>query len=498
MRCRASTRTTSRRVRKKLHVFGRLPRATLACVLAAAAGLSLPAGAAHARPAQPEVQRRAVAAAPRALQQGATLTKTGIDVQSGSTTTAGHGDTVRWVNSYTNPNPSDNLAAATINDPIQGAGTAQTYVPGSLQAPPGFTKQWSTDNGTTFTTTDPGTATNVVRATNPMLPSPATGVTTTLPAPFDQASFTGGDGYTPILYTATINGKPVREAWNIFHHNLADQGARVVCTDLDTGGPCPTPTGASTTWPKPLNSSTPGGTTGDVNNTVIPQYVLTGSRLLYPGTTDGSTSPAHIGVGCIDLQTQSSCGLTTLLSTSGAYTLSGLVSGPNGLVYGTATNGQILCEDPTTSTPCAGQPYSIGLPPSANFPVDDMFGTMDVINGHIYTTESPTGGSAVLACFDPATNTTCTGWSTYKTVATTSGSNNAFLFNLFTDYNTAGTAIGVCTIVGANSTSPTVTPAEGTVVCYDFSGNSIAAPAGLQTLITTNWPGSNAAISPTR
>ncbi|WP_051830487.1 MULTISPECIES: DUF7617 domain-containing protein [Streptomyces] len=395
--------------------------------------------------------------------------------------------------SYTNPN--DNLAAARITDPIQGAGTAQTYVPGSLQAPPGFTKQWSTDNGATFTTTDPGTATNVVQATNPLLTSPATGLATPLPAPFGTIASTGGDGFTPILFTATINGQPVREAWNIFHHDLAGGPARVVCTDLDTSGPCPAPSGAATTWPKPLNSSTAGGTTGDLNNTFVPTYVLMGSRLLYPGTTDGSTSPARIGVGCIDLQSQSSCGFTQLLSTAGVTTLSGVVLAPNGKVYGAASNGQIVCEDPNTNTPCAGQPYSVGLPTSRIGFANDTTGALDVINGQVYITETAdSDGSSRLACLDPSTNGTCTGWSTPRTVATTTGGNTSFLLNVFADRNTAGTETGVCTIVGA--ITPAVTPAQGTPVCFDFAGSVLAAPPGLQTLVSTNLTGGDTLYSP--
>src|SRR4051794_28527310 len=56
--------------------------------------------------------------------------------------------------------------AATITDPIKGAPNGQTYVPDSLKVPPGWSRSWSTD-GTTFQSSDTGTATTAVRATTP-------------------------------------------------------------------------------------------------------------------------------------------------------------------------------------------------------------------------------------------------------------------------------------------------------------------------------------------
>jgi hypothetical protein len=74
-----------------------------------------------------------------------------------------HGDTVNWVISY-----ADNAGtgSATITDPITGAGTTQAYVPGSLQAPPGWIPSWST-GGTSFAGTEPASGTVAVQATNP-------------------------------------------------------------------------------------------------------------------------------------------------------------------------------------------------------------------------------------------------------------------------------------------------------------------------------------------
>ncbi|MER7702538.1 hypothetical protein ABTX81_06545 [Kitasatospora sp. NPDC097605] len=413
-----------------------------------------------------------------------TLSKTGTDLTTGSTTTTTQGDTVRWVVSMTNPENAP--VSTTITDVIQGGPGStpqtQTYVPGSLQAPPGFTKQWSTDGGTTFAPADAGTATNAVQATNPELSSPATGRVVPIPPPFKPINTaTGGDGFTPILYTATINGVPTPEAWNIYHHGFASP-ASVVCTDLLSNGPCPTPTGAPASWPQALNSSVPNGNIGDLGSTRSPTYVQSGSKLYYAAVS--RVTPRLIGIGCIDLQAQASCGFTPLQEGTGTV-IGGVVEVPGGFDYTVSGTGEILCYDRAANAPCGT--FNIGLPENegqGGFP-GDYVGTMTVINGKVYVTDTqrnPLG--SVMGCFDPSTNTACTGWATPKllVVPTTSGPTRAD--NVFAIYDSAGTATGVCTIVGGNYLE--VNPPIGTPVCFDLAGNPIAAPPGLQALVSTN------------
>ncbi|MFF2957237.1 hypothetical protein ACFVVU_38605, partial [Kitasatospora sp. NPDC057965] len=413
-----------------------------------------------------------------------TLEKTGTDLTTGSTTTTTHGDVIRWVVSATNP---DNVpVSTTVTDPIQGgpgsAPESQIYVPDTLQAPPGFTRQWSTDGGATFSTTDQGPATNVVQATNPRLSAPATGEVVPIPAPLTPVNTaTGGDGFTPILYTATINGVATPEAWNIYHHGFASP-ASVVCTDLSTSGPCPTPSGAPASWPQPLNSSVPNGTTGDLGSTRTPTYVQSGSKLYYAAVS--RVTPALIGIGCIDLQAQASCGFTPLQEGLGTV-IGGVVEVPGGFDYVVSGTGEILCYDRAANAPCGT--FEIGLPPNegqGGFP-GDYVGTMTVINGKVYVTDNQRAPlPSLMGCFDPATGLACAGWTVPKIVVTPLGVDPARVDNVFAIYNSSGTAIGVCTVVGG--VEGRVTPPVGTVVCFDFAGDPIAAPPGLQALVSTN------------
>ncbi|MFF8773633.1 hypothetical protein, partial [Kitasatospora sp. NPDC015120] len=464
----------------------------MAAFAAAVASLTAPAlaagpadGRAVAAAGRPAAPRPADHQAGRqGRQQPVTLEKTGTDLATGSTTTTAHGGTVRWVVSATNPETVP--VSTTVTDVIQGGPgstpQAQTYVPGSLQVPPGYSRQWSTDGGTTFATTDPGTATNAVRATNPRLSGPATGDVVQIPPPLTPVNTaTGGDGFTPILYTATINGVPTPEAWNIYHHGFSNE-ASVVCTDLLTNGPCPTPSGAPATWPQALNSSVAGETTGDLGSTRTPTYVQIGSKLYYAAIS--RLTLGLIGVGCIDLQTQASCGFTALQTGTGLV-VGGVVQAPNQLIYAVSGTGEILCFDPATNASCGT--FDIGLPPNEGQAVfsGDYAGIMRVVNGKIYVTDNtPAPLPTVMSCFDPSTNTACTGWAVPRTVVTPTGTEPARADNIFEAYDAAGTVIGVCTAVGGFYQE--VVPPVGTVVCFDPTGNPIAAPPGLQTLLMTN------------
>ncbi|MFB7470124.1 hypothetical protein, partial [Kitasatospora sp. NPDC056184] len=468
----------------------RLTRAALPLLLAlATASGSFAAPALAHAPSAPAAGGQAVpadggAARHPGRQQPVTLAKTGTDVTTGSTTQTTHGDTVRWVVSATNPDGAP--VSTTITDAIQGGPgstpQAQTYVPGSLQAPPGFTRQWSTDAGTTFSGTDQGTATNVVQATNPLLASPATGQVVQIPPPFTPVNTaTGGDGFTPILYTATINGVPTPEVWNIYHHGFSNT-ASVVCTDLLTNGPCPSPTGAPASWPQPLNSSVAGATTGDLGSTRTPTYVQSGSKLYYAAVS--RVTYAVIGVGCIDLQAQASCGFTPLQTGTGSV-VGGVVEAPNNLIYAVSGTGEILCYDPVANASCGTFP--IALPPNegqGGFG-GDFVGTMRVINGKIYLTNNQLAPlPTLMSCFDPVTNAACTGWSVPKIVVTPLGVAPARADNVFEMYDSAGTVTGVCSVVGGVYLA--VNPPVGTVVCFSLTGSPIAAPPGLQTLVSTN------------
>jgi hypothetical protein len=214
--------------------------AVSAVLIAVGAGAIQPLSALAAAPAS-------AAAAPADAPGASTLVKTAQNVTHPGQLPVAHGDTVNWTVGYHSAAAGD-PASATITDVVQGAGSGQSYVAGSLKVPPGWTPSWSTD-GTTFTSSDPGAATTAVRATNPAATSDGTSVRADLLPPVQAASrTTGGDGFTPILHR-TASGDV--EAWNIYHHS-GPAAPVVVCNDLSTNQAC-----AGGPWPRPLNT-TPG------------------------------------------------------------------------------------------------------------------------------------------------------------------------------------------------------------------------------------------------
>jgi hypothetical protein len=421
-----------------------------AALIAVAAG-SVQPGAAHAAATD---------------ASASTLTKTVRDITQPGRATAAHGDTVAWTIGYHGaatgaPSP------ATITDAVQGAGTAQSYVPGSLHVPPGWSPSWSTD-GTGFTATDQGAATVAVRASNPEVSGDATAVRGALLPPVQAATrSTGGDGFTPVLYRAPSGDV---EAWNIYHHT-GPAAPIVVCNDLSTGQPC---TGGP--WPRPLNTTAgPLGTgaTGNVYSPLTPQYVTDPGRpgvVYYPAVTATS-----VGVGCLDMGARANCGYVQLLASGGtpssANGLAGLVAA-GGDVYGVASTGQVICMVMASRTPCDGQPFAAIVPPNHDLPgaTYSLYqGAMVAAAGRVYASSSPQNGSTAagppaLGCFDPATGATCAGWTTPHPAGTSSAQ---YSYTAYASYGAGGDPDGVCT------TDSGGVPAT---FCYALDG-SAATPA---------------------
>ncbi|MBY8882280.1 DUF7617 domain-containing protein [Actinacidiphila acidipaludis] len=359
---------------------------------------------------------------------------------------------------------------------MQGAGSGQSYVPGSLTVPPGWTPSWSTD-GSTFTSSDPGAATTAVRATNPAATSDGTSVRADLLPPVQAATrSTGGDGFTPILYR---NPSGDVEAWNIYHHT-GPAVPLVVCNDLSTGQPC-----AGGPWPRPLNTTAGplgSGSTGNVYTPLTPQYVLDPGRpgvVYYPAVAAGA-----VGAGCLDMGARANCGFVPLLASNGspsrANGLAGLVAA-GGNVYGVASTGQVLCMDIAARTPCSGQPYAPIVPPNhdlTNTPNALYQGSAVVADGKVFASSAPQSGASTvngppaLGCFDPATQNVCAGWTTPHPAGPSA---SAYTYNAFTTFDTAGHATGVCT---ADSTG-----GAPTTSCYALDGSPATASAtGLDSL----------------
>ncbi|MFJ2032936.1 hypothetical protein [Streptosporangium sp. NPDC087985] len=306
---------------------------------------------------------------------------------------------------------------------------------------------------------------------------------------------TGMDGFVPFLHTTTGQGA-YTQAWVIAHHGYSSMTApRVSCVNVNTGGFCADASGNPTTWPKPLNinsGSLGSGNTGDLATTQIPQMVqASGSDVVYyPAVT---TQPVtgfpngSVGAGCLDMKKQTNCGYTPLAALTNVVGQSN-VNGLTGFVvqgsraYGTTTNGLEVCFALSNGKACPGQPFATNTPPSndaAGLGPTDFTGTTTVVNGRIYIASN---GSRVgngrthpptLTCFDPNTNASCAGW-TPKVIT---DPNASLALAIFPDLNIPGVPIGVCTVVGNK------TPAAPIVACFDFTGTSIGAPAGMTALL---------------
>jgi hypothetical protein len=314
---------------------------------------------------------------------------------------------------------------------------------------------------------------------------------------------TNVDGF-PVLFNQSGSGGG-QKVWVIGHHGYVPPTApKIFCADAVTGTPCPDKNG-SKTWPMPLNTGPlplDTATAGDISTTQAPQFVLdpvSSQKLYYPAVTKTAFAGfpnGSVGVGCVNLQTQFNCaytplaGLTNTAGQSNVNGLAGLVLAGNNL-YGTTTSGRELCFNTTSASACAGQPYASSTPPSsdvAGLGPKDFSGTTAVVNGKVYTasngvdpaqTTSP--HAPTLTCFDPGTNASCAGWG--KKVLTTAA--NAYIATaIFPDYNTAGTAVGVCSAVGKQSTQ------APTVACYDFTGATLTPPATLAALFPAGGTGS--------
>ncbi|MFB7946939.1 hypothetical protein ACFC6L_18725 [Kitasatospora phosalacinea] len=452
----------------------RTPRAALAAALATAL-LLLGTGGALPASALPASGRAAADTTAADTASGSALVKSVQNTTHPGAATAEHGDTLNWTVQYRNGTTGDTPAPAVVTDAIAGAGGAQTYVPGSLKVPPGWTASWSTD-GSTFGPNDTGTATVAVRAENPVARAGGTEVSPLLLAPVQPtAQATGGDGYTPVLYR-TPTGEV--QAWSIYHH-ASPAAAKVVCSSLTTGQPC---TGGP--WPRPLNGAAgPLGTgnTGDLGSPLTSKYVLDPEQpnlLYYPAST-----ATGVGIACLDLAAHANCGYTALAangtSPSSANSLAGIAQVGDNL-YAVASTGQVLCLALPARTPCAGQPYGPVVAPNHDLPGNPNAlyqGGLTTVGDKVFASSAPmsSGSSAAgppaIGCFDTATNTTCAGWGTPHTAGPSSA---YYTYDAFTAYDTAGHPNGACTSTAGGATVLTT--------CYAVDGTPLTAPTALSAL----------------
>ena len=291
-----------------------------------------------------------------------TFTKTGTDSATGSTAssagttgTTASGHTINWVLNYRNITGAQ--AQGNITDPVTGN---QAYVPGSLKTPPGLARQWSTNGGVSYASTEPASGVNAVGATGQSGPG-STG---------EQSLFQGasngfrggsarGDGWEPLFIGDNV--------YNIHHHRPAGS---VLLTTLDchskTGVDCP---GYPVSYvPETAGQpfSTVGGTTADIFDTSYgPTAAVDAAagRIYFPVGIDGQGS---IGVMCADVLTSTSCGYTQLAVSPLLNAIEGGEGHPaisGGAVIGNHyylvdAQANIYCFNTATDAAC-GAPYPL-------------------------------------------------------------------------------------------------------------------------------------------
>lgn len=390
---------------------------------------------------------------------GQTLSKTGQVTSAGSdfgsTTQAQNGDTISYVIQYSNPGGA--AAMLDIKDPIP-AGTA--YLAGSLQVPTQLSKQWSTDGGATWLTTEPGSGiTNVREQTlNPTLFAGASGYLSNLAAPPATSLATAGssgDGYRAIPLNNNV--------YVINHHN---GGTYLDCFSETTGTRC-------TNYP--VHPSASAGTafstsaysTSDPNWTGTPgkplEYVdRVNNKIYYPA----SDFNGHAGIMCVDVTNRVSCGFTGLYTASnlgvGGGTgnfpgYNGIQSSTSGKLYLILNNsGTLYCYDAVAGNPCGGSPFVVPATTDAYSELSLRLGTKIIVS-------SPNSPAQVF-CWDQAANALCSGWST-QTLA-----GNSYV-QLYPVLNAIGTPTGACLRGNQNAAK----------ACFNLDGTSYTPPASFLT-----------------
>lgn len=402
------------------------------------------------------------------------FTKTGTDANTGSvvsaagtTGTAASGDTLDWVLHYSNDTGAP--AQVNITDP---SGPNQTYVPGSLQAPPGLSSEWSIDHGTSFTSSEPGSGVNEVGATG-QLPNtglgavgPFTPITT--PTTGNAAS---GDGWEDIFYNGNV--------YNLHHHYQVGESSTMTLIDchvVATGAECP---GYSQGGLAGLDASSTAGTPffSAAGQPATSNFTTMQNNFSSLNTTTGKlyfattlTGTGTYGIGCLDLANNTSCGFTQL--GTGPSAITGPFQGydAGGVTIGTKYylmdyTGHVQCYDTSTGSSCGSYAaYPGGLSLSAS----QSGSWSEVVSWggrYLITKASTSGGENLLSCVDLQSGSVCSGFP----VTDSGASGNSLLLPVM---DTSGNLTGVCDEYKAtNATSSRV------FNCYSVPGaTTIANP----------------------
>ena len=384
---------------------------------------------------------------------------------TGSNTTVTLGGTVIPENGVLQAGGTASVATSVLLNPGLGDREIRTsydadsiYVSGSVQAPEGWTLEYSIDNGASWVSSEPTPASGVtdIRARK-------TGVAAGLIDGFSQnyssetdsqipsstfAASSGGDGWGVELYEDYV--------LNIYHHTTTIQ---LECKIKSTGESCAPGSGIYQIL-SPNGGKYFAAQRSDL--AVDPEagvaYVMTAQT----NTAAGGTQ-YQPGALCIDLKPLPTgapawCGFTPVSDTNGSSNWddwSDLTkAGRKYYSLITPSNPQLICFDAALGTACAGTPLTI---PTASTELrTKAYGDQLFIKTNTVT-------YCVLVS-DPTS--TCAGWTGGKTHSTDQNSDIAFHANSSRDID------GICIRQG----------------CWDFAGNSQSTwgnPFSLSQLNTT-------------
>jgi hypothetical protein len=283
----------------------------------------------------------------------------------------------------------------------------------------------------------------------------------------------GGDGWG-LAFTPT-------QVFNVFHHSTT---LVVACHNQSDASACWSP---ETITDGSGNNFAVSGMPGLWLNQATGHLFVFASR----------ASDATGGVVCVDTTIAATnpnpfCGFTPLTAVGDSPLNSWPMSGiTNPVVIGTnwyafnyipgtpsGNQDQLLCFSLTNLAACPSQPFAVNLgttPTLADLQPPPGIGAF---NADIII-PARVGSASLLACFDTATGTDCTGaWPVDATATFTAGTNGA----PFPMLSAAGAVTGFCM------------PSSGDP-CWDLSGSSVTTPAGMTSAITASSPWDGPAIT---
>ncbi len=382
-----------------------------------------------------------------------TLTKEALD-ESGNpiSGTLTVGDTINYVLSYSGAPNSPPLSNVTIDDVLS---PNQTYVDGSIVAPPGWS--W---------TTPPYASGNHTQYSHSGGAAPTSFAMNVAVSGVGEQS-QGGDGTVPIPVGNRVYG--------IYHFRNYDQanvpGAQIYCWNLSDLSAC------GSSWPRSLDS---GPDHPDLRSTTKnPRHHVWAGRIYYTSTSyDPVADETTPGIGCWDTATESACNFIPVSVTwpgQVGYSIGSMVvAGGNGVgnhVFVHAAD-QVFCIDVTTESMCWDSTIPEGL---------TLHWSRDLI---LELEANPTrlfvwagGPNVQIRCLNVSDGSTCNGW-TSSTAGQPGGGDRRALLSAVP--NSAGNATaGVClhddgtgwgatdiTCVSAVDGAPMVSPFAAPAVEY--------------------------------